>query len=556
MVHRKVAGGSFFLLMALSILSGRIFAAGTLASGTEVFHPEDYPPLRLPTPVDDGFSGGGGAGVGDFTDTTARLVTYVPGVGELGEGQGGGAAELVLEGDRTPSFQGAVALPAIDPAERSLSFSALERVGMTSTWPYSVCVKLFGRMPNGSGFSCSGTLVGPRHVLTAGHCVYSIENRAWASSITAVPGFASGAQPFGAARMTRLHAFREWIEQGDLRHDMALIELDRPIGALSGWLSVGFAESCDLFLSNAFDNPGYPAAAPFDGSDMFSWSGRLDRCTSRNLQVSFFQRSFGGQSGSGLFLRDDRTLYAVLSNGNNVRTNCPRVTETKFVKIRDDVLTAATPDAPDLTPLSVTSSAEVLRAGEAFTLTYLLHNGGSEPFQGNVAAAVYVSTDGEISASADERILDVEHEVEVDALGAVWLTTSELFLPADLGAGDYAVGLILEVDDARLENNRTLVDDVAPLTVLPPRAPSSWVTFDCDADGEMSISDAVCLLNVLFQSPEELPCSDAMDFNGDEALDVTDVVGALGHLFLRQAPAQRGVGCQVYSACSASQGCL
>ena len=55
---------------------------------------------------------------------------------------------------------------------------------------------------------------------------------------------------------------------------------------------------------------------------------------------------------------------------------------------------------------------------------------------------------------------------------------------------------------------------------------------DCNDDGEVDISDAVCTLEWLFLGREEPGCVAATNTNGDEAVDISDPVSLLGFLFL------------------------
>ena len=59
---------------------------------------------------------------------------------------------------------------------------------------------------------------------------------------------------------------------------------------------------------------------------------------------------------------------------------------------------------------------------------------------------------------------------------------------------------------------------------------------DADANGVVSLTDAVVVLERLFRGGAALPCEDAADTNDDGALDITDPIGLLGHLFLGGPP--------------------
>ena len=62
---------------------------------------------------------------------------------------------------------------------------------------------------------------------------------------------------------------------------------------------------------------------------------------------------------------------------------------------------------------------------------------------------------------------------------------------------------------------------------------------DCNADGTVDISDAVCYLNVLFLGLGQVfPCADKqantklMSWNTDNAIDVSDAIALLNYRFL------------------------
>lgn len=59
---------------------------------------------------------------------------------------------------------------------------------------------------------------------------------------------------------------------------------------------------------------------------------------------------------------------------------------------------------------------------------------------------------------------------------------------------------------------------------------------DCNADGRVDVSDALCVLETLFLGGPEPPCVDAGDANDDGILNISDPVVALGVLFLGDPP--------------------
>lgn len=85
---------------------------------------------------------------------------------------------------------------------------------------------------------------------------------------------------------------------------------------------------------------------------------------------------------------------------------------------------------------------------------------------------------------------------------------------------------------------------------------------DCNADGNLDISDAVCLLGFLFLgNPAALPCGDGtredpsnlwhLDGNGDGRIDLSDAVHTLSFLFAGGVPHVMGAECVWNPGCPA-----
>ena len=85
---------------------------------------------------------------------------------------------------------------------------------------------------------------------------------------------------------------------------------------------------------------------------------------------------------------------------------------------------------------------------------------------------------------------------------------------------------------------------------------------DCNNDGEVDLSDVVCLLGHLFQSnPEFLPCASAVanlgliDCNQDGVIDLSDAIYKLAFLFQGGSAPVAGTECFSILDCPANQGC-
>lgn len=95
---------------------------------------------------------------------------------------------------------------------------------------------------------------------------------------------------------------------------------------------------------------------------------------------------------------------------------------------------------------------------------------------------------------------------------------------------------------------------------LLPYLPGGQIPGDCNGNGNLDISDGVCLLGFLFLgSPATLPCSDGtlegdgniplLDWNGNGGVDLSDAIALLSFLFLGAPPHIHGEGCRLIEAC-------
>ena len=72
-----------------------------------------------------------------------------------------------------------------------LNFSSLSLVSNPEDWPYSPIVKIFFSQ-GGRNYVCSGSLIDPLHVITAGHCVHEGSGGSWSTKVVVVPAYDNG----------------------------------------------------------------------------------------------------------------------------------------------------------------------------------------------------------------------------------------------------------------------------------------------------------------------------------------------------------------------------
>lgn len=142
------------------------------------------------------------------------------------------------------------------------------------SYPYSVVGALFFRIPGQGGFACSGAVIAPRLVLTAGHCAHSGsgDESGWYTDFEFVPAYRDGVAPYGTWQGTAAFTTTPWYNGNDRvpnAADYALIELrdqmidgvSRTIGEVVGYLGY----QTDRLLPNHAHLLGYPAT--FDGGE-------------------------------------------------------------------------------------------------------------------------------------------------------------------------------------------------------------------------------------------------------------------------------------------------
>jgi hypothetical protein len=181
-----------------------------------------------------------------------------------------------------------------------------------SSYPQRVVGNLIFQAPSGELGSCSAALVEKRIILTAGHCVS--ENGAWMTSLLFQPGYLDGNSPFGVGHAEWITTPGEWLYLELPTRDVAFVLISENLGDQLGYLGV---------LANAgrsgttWEQYGYPADAPFDGSKLAKntslWG--YDDCTSGPPCTMGVGSAFtGGSSGGPWVQNQNGDLYA---NGVN-----------------------------------------------------------------------------------------------------------------------------------------------------------------------------------------------------------------------------------------------
>ena len=168
------------------------------------------------------------------------------------------------------------------------------RQNPTTAFPNRAIAYLVVRFPSGTG-SCSGWFIGPRTVVTAGHCVYDAGRKQWATSITVYPGRNGSSSPYGVTTSHRLFSVSGWTNSGNPSYDYGAIQTKAAMGNTVGWFGYRWQTS-NSFPGN-FTIKGYPGDKP--AGQQWYMSGPI---TNINAYRFWYRMdTYGGQSGSPFY---------------------------------------------------------------------------------------------------------------------------------------------------------------------------------------------------------------------------------------------------------------
>jgi glutamyl endopeptidase len=217
------------------------------------------------------------------------------------------------------------AAPKAEAAARSvLGFDERTRVYATTSFPY----RAMGRIASG----CTGTLIGPRHVLTAGHCVYNIKTDSWYSNLKFSPGQNGTYRPYGEIGWKRVLSVKGWTDSHSSNYDYAMIVLNQNVGYTTGWLGYGYENG--WWTKNVNVN-GYPGDKPW--GTMWHEYCPMSTQIFNGRRVSHTCDTYKGMSGSALYQykSGSRIIYAVHTNGGLTENSGTRITSEVYNNLKN-----------------------------------------------------------------------------------------------------------------------------------------------------------------------------------------------------------------------------
>lgn len=202
-------------------------------------------------------------------------------------------------------------------------------------YPFSSSVKLVlpGRDDR---HQCTGVMISENFVLSSAHCTLDpYENTVIIDGLDAIAGYDESLDDSQTlrAKVKRIYFIKDWnIGEGE---DLALYELDHPIGLFSGWMSIGFETDQTKIEGEVMHKMSYPAyntplnKTEYDGQDLHLSYGVVDYVVPEYIGVKNHLVGAGGESGSPIFTTDnenDYTAHGVLTWAgfhNHSRFNAP-----------------------------------------------------------------------------------------------------------------------------------------------------------------------------------------------------------------------------------------
>ncbi len=206
------------------------------------------------------------------------------------------------------------------------------QITATAKYPWRVNASLLITGRDNSRWIGTGWFIGPRTLVTAGHCVYIKnsgipERDGWVKNIQVMPGRDGTTLPFGSVTATQFWSVTGWTAAGDENYDYAAIILPVDLGSRVGFLGFGVLNDARLRQAKA-NIAGYPSDKP-QGT---LWYDKNGIASVNPTKVYYDIDTVGGQSGAAVYViqGEERTAVAVHAYGGATSNSGTRITRPVY----------------------------------------------------------------------------------------------------------------------------------------------------------------------------------------------------------------------------------
>ena len=207
-------------------------------------------------------------------------------------------------------------------AKYTKKIRAADKFDLTQ-YPIRTSIKIFNVVGDTFKTKCSGSMISRRHVLSASHCFSDYNTSSiFVNKLYVCPVYNDGkpSTNFHCSYVSKIYQYKNWTFNGE---DITVLELEEPIGQVTGWLGIGFNDDDSFFSQGIYHKFSYPGvndyyttedSTPYNGDTLYHSYGKIN--TSNGYMAADGATSQRGESGSSIIRvlnNQDYTSYGVLS---------------------------------------------------------------------------------------------------------------------------------------------------------------------------------------------------------------------------------------------------